>query len=271
MSLEALDGRVCVLTGATGGIGKALAVALADRGAKLLLSGRDEAQLDHLRRKLPEAGIVSSLTGDLADREVRIRLADTASACDADTLINLCGQNHVGLFEAQSAHSLEAMLTINLHAPMELTRLMLPSLSRHRQALIVNVGSVFGQIGYPGHAAYCATKFGLRGFSEALRRELQDTDVHIVLVEPRATQTGMNSGTGEQLNIALGNRVDQPELVARRILKSMAAARPRTIIGFPERLYARLNALLPSLIDRSLASRLGTVKEILGTTSSTIS
>lgn len=266
MLREKLEGRVCVLTGATGGIGQALARVLSGNGVKLLLAGRDQTALGALERTLPAASVVDLLAGDMTDAAARQTLAERAAAHTADTLVNLCGQNDVSLFESQHPETITRLLAANLHAPMELTRLLLPVLKHRRRPLIVNVGSVFGQIGYPGYATYCATKFGLRGFSEALRRELHDTPVRVVHVEPRATRTGMNHGVGERLNEALGNRVDTPEAVAVRIARAMATCRPRTVIGMPERLYARINALLPAIIDRSLAGQLGTLKKVLGTT-----
>lgn len=265
MSLDTLEGRVCVLTGATGGIGQALARVLTGNGAKLLLSGRDEAMLGRLERALPAGSIVEIVPGDLTDANTRGALAERATGHRLDTLVNLCGLNDVSLFESQHPDTIAAMVAANLHAPMDLTRLMLPALKQRSRSLIVNVGSVFGRIGYPGYAAYCATKFGLRGFSEALRRELMDTPVRVVHVEPRATRTGMNHGVGERLNEALGNRVDSPEVVALSIARAMATGRPSTVIGMPERLYARINAFLPSIIDRSLAGQLGTLKKVLKT------
>lgn len=266
MSLESLEGRVCVLTGATGGIGQALAAVLAAQGAKLILAGRDARSLAALDARLPTGSVIEIMQGDLTRDDARRALAERAAQQTADTLINLCGQNDVSLFEFQRAETIESMLAANLHTPLQLTRRMLPAMKHLRRPLIVNVGSVFGQIGYPGYAAYCATKFGLRGFSEALRRELDDSTVRVVHVEPRATRTGMNRGVGDRLNEALGNRVDPPEVVARCIARAMATARPSTVIGMPERLYARINAFLPSVIDRSLASRLGILKKVLQAT-----
>jgi short-subunit dehydrogenase len=269
MSLEKLDGRICMLTGATGGIGKALAQVLADNGVRLLLSGRDRSALASLQQTLPHGSVVGLLPGDMTDAAARRMLAERGAECAADTLVNLCGQNDVSLLETQHPDLIASMVAANLHAPMELTRLMLPTFRLRQRPLIVNVGSVFGQIGYPGYAAYCATKFGLRGFSEALRRELHDTPVRVVHVEPRATRTSMNHGLGERLNEALGNRVDAPEDVARRIARAMASNRPSTVIGLPERFYTRINAVLPSIIDRSLAGQLGTLKKVLGTPTTT--
>jgi len=264
MSPESLDQRICLLTGATGGIGRALARALAQNGVRLILSGRDEAALAALCGSLPAESVIEQVPGDLTDPAARQALAGRAKVHSVDTLVNLCGKNELSLFEAQSPESITSMLAANLHAPMEMTRLLLPTLKLRRQPLIVNVGSVFGQIGHPGYATYCATKFGLRGFSEALRRELSDTAVSIVHVEPRATRTGMNHGAGEALNRALGNRMDAPETVAGKIVRAMARSTPTTVIGLPERIYTRINAFLPSIIDRSMAAQLGTLKKVLG-------
>jgi short-subunit dehydrogenase len=263
MSLERLDHRICVLTGATGGIGRALARVLAGNGVRLILAGRDAAALATLADSLPAQSVIEQVPGDLTDPAAREALTRRAKQHSSDTLVNLCGMNELSLFEAQSPESITSMLAANLHTPMEMTRLLLPTLKLRQQALIVNVGSVFGQIGHPGYATYCATKFGLRGFSEALRRELSDTAVSVVHVEPRATRTGMNHGAGEALNRALGNRVDAPETVAGRIAQAMARSTPTTVIGLPERIYTRINAFLPSIIDRSMAAQLGTLKKVL--------
>lgn len=265
MSLESLNDRLCVLTGATGGIGQALARTLSENGVRLILSGRNTAALTALAAKLPEHATVDQISGDLTDPDTRERLGHQAREHGADTLINLCGLNDLSLLEHQRPEAISTMLAANLHAPMEMTRLLLPILKKQPRPLIVNVGSVFGQIGYPGYAAYCATKFGLRGFSEALRRELYDTSVRIVHVEPRATRTSMNHGPGEALNVALKNAVDPPEVAARRIARAMARATPNTVIGLPEWLYTRINAFLPSVIDRSLAARLDTLRKVLET------
>ncbi len=270
MPLEPLDQRICLLTGATGGIGLALARVLAHSGVRLILSGRDEAVLASLADSLPADSVVDQVPANLTDPAARQALAGRARQRSADTLVNLCGMNELSLFEAQSPEAITSMLAANLHAPMEMTRLLLPTLKLRRQPLIVNVGSVFGQIGHPGYATYCATKFGLRGFSEALRRELSDTAVRVVHVEPRATRTNMNHGAGEDLNRALGNRVDAPDTVAAKIARAMARSAPITVIGLPERIYTRINAFLPSIIDRSMAAQLGTLKKVLESNSANL-
>jgi short-subunit dehydrogenase len=129
--------------------------------------------------------------------------------------------------------------------------------------LIVNIGSAFGAIGHPGYAAYSASKFGLRGFTEALYRELAGTGVRAIYVGPRAVATAMNAGRAGTLNVALETNVDQPAEVARTIARAMQAGRPRTHMGWPERALVRLNQLAPSLIDRAISRQLPLIRATL--------
>ena len=126
--------------------------------------------------------------------------------------------------------------------------------------MIVNVGSTFGAIGFPGYSLYCASKFGLRGFSEALARELSDSTVRVVYVAPRATRTSMNSFAASRDERALATPKIRRNRSRSRIVESMRKEQRRTGIGWPERGFARLNQLLPSLVDRAIARQLRTIK-----------
>src|SRR5690606_25688634 len=131
---------------------------------------------------------------------------------------------------------------------------------KQSEAAIVNVGSAFGSIPFAGFAAYSAAKAGLRGFSQALRRELADTTVRVVQVAPRAIDTPLNSPAVVALNRALGSACDRPEDVAARILAQLQGGPDECHIGFPERLFARLNGFAPRLLDHALAGKLATIK-----------
>lgn len=144
------------------------------------------------------------------------------------------------------------LIETNLTAPMLLTRAVLPHLVRRGYGCIVNIGSVFGAIGFPYNAAYSATKFALRGFSEALRRELADTGVRVLYVAPRATATAMNGPAARALQAETGTAVDAPETVATSIVDALAADRKEVTLGGPERVFTRLNALLPRVVDGPL-------------------
>ncbi|MNR05659.1 putative oxidoreductase SadH [compost metagenome] len=128
--------------------------------------------------------------------------------------------------------------------------------------MVVNVGSTYGSIGYPGYASYCATKFALRGFSEALRRELADTRVSVLYVAPRATRTGMNSPAAQALNDALKANVDDPQTVAAAVIHAIAGERRDLYLGWPERFFVRLNSLLPHLVDRGLRKQLPLIRRL---------
>jgi short-subunit dehydrogenase len=120
---------------------------------------------------------------------------------------------------------------------------------------------VFGAIAYPGHTVYSATKFALRGFSEALRRELTGTSVRVHYLAPRATRTRFNSSEVESLNERFGIAMDPPERVAAALLDLLERDRIEAVLGWPERFFARLNALLPRLVDRALAKQIPIIRQ----------
>ncbi|MNG97246.1 putative oxidoreductase SadH [compost metagenome] len=159
-------------------------------------------------------------------------------------------------------HDIDALLSVNISAPICLTKLLLPLLKQADNAMVVNVGSTYGSIGYPGYASYCASKFALRGFSEALRRELADTRVGVLYVAPRATHTSMNSPAAQALNDALKASVDDPQAVAAAVIHAIAGDRTTLYLGWPERFFVRLNSLLPNLVDRSLRKQLPLIRRL---------
>jgi short-subunit dehydrogenase len=258
-----LTGRTAVLTGASGGIGAAMAQALAQAGVHLLLVGRRAAALQPLATRL--GGSHLPLVADLATADGRavVQQACAALPQGVDILINNAGIGAFGAFEAQPPDQIEALISGNLLAPMLLTQALLPALRRAPRGLIVNVGSAFGGLGYPGFTAYAASKFGLRGFSEALRRELADSAVGVLYLAPRATATAINSEGVVALNAALGNATDAPQVVARALLRQLRDERPYRAIGGPQRVFARLNALLPGLVDRAIRRQLPVIRRFL--------
>jgi short-subunit dehydrogenase len=256
-----LKGTRILLTGATGGLGRELARALADAGAELLLVGRDEARLATLSAGLGGTGVrVERIVADLNRAGDVIRLAEAASEFGVNVLVNNAGINAFGLFEDQEWDATADVLNTNLFSPMRLTRAMLPWLSRQPSAAILNIGSTFGSLPFPGFAAYSAAKAGLRAFSQALRRELADGHVQVVYVAPRAIDTPLNTPAVNALNRELGSRSDTPELAAKLIVAALRAGSPETHLGFPERLFAWLNGVVPGLVDRALAGKLVSVK-----------
>jgi short-subunit dehydrogenase len=185
---------------------------------------------------------------------------DAVSLPGANLLIHNAGVGDFAWLAGQSDATLERIVETNLLAPMQLTRRLLPALERQPEAWIVNVGSIMGYLGYPGHAAYCASKFALRGFSEALRRELAGGPVRVLYFAPRATRTAMNGAGVQALNTELGVAMDDPALVAQELLRLLRRPARERLLGMPEKLFARINQLLPGVVDRALRRQLSTIR-----------
>lgn len=251
-----VNGKTVLLTGATGGIGQAIAAALAAAGARMVLNGRNEPALAALIERLAGEGHVA-VVSDLADAPGRSRLRRVAQEQSIDVLINNAGVGQLGLLEDAADGQLEQIVALNLLVPMMVCRDMIPMLKSRPQTAIVNVGSILGSIGYAGSAAYCGSKFGLRGYTEALRRELADSSIAVHYLAPRATDTSLNSPEAVAMNRELGVAVDAPGAVADALLQQLQRGRPRDrFLGWPEKFFVRLNGLFPRFVDKALRKQL---------------
>ena len=250
-----------LLTGASGGIGRALAVELHRRGATVLLVGRTDDALHPLVQTLgARSDRVRAHAADLATESGRADVARQAVEWGCNVLVNNAGLSEFALVDQQTDAGLERMFAVNVFAPMQLTRALLPHLRGLPEAAVLNVGSVFGSLAYPGFAAYSASKFALRGYTEALRRELADSHVGVHYLAPRATRTGMNPLAVERMNAELGVAMDPPELVARAACDMLEQGRRETVLGWPEKAFVRINALLPRVVDGSLRKQLAVIR-----------
>ena len=238
-----------VLTGAAGGIGRALTHALVAAGARVLLVGRRPLPLTALVAELGAPRRMQALAADITRPEGRAAIRAAAEAQGANVLVNNAGVPCFGALEALDAEQIAAALQTNLVAPILLTHALLPHLLRQRAARVLNVGSVLGRLGLPGYSVYSAGKFGLRGFSEALRRELAGTPVGVQYLGPRTTRTAFNDARVEAYNRATATRADAVERVAHAALDLIASGRPERFIGFPESLAVRVNGLAPRWLD----------------------
>jgi len=176
-----------------------------------------------------------------------------------DVLANLAGVLDFTAYQEEDPGLLARLLKINLEAPMQLTRAVLPGMIERGHGRIVNVGSMFGSIGFPLFATYCASKFGLRGFSQALRRELAGTGVGVTYVSPRGVRTPLNPPVVHAMADRGLMRMDLPDPVARAIVRAIEGDRKEAYLGFPEGLFARLNGILPGLVDRALVRQVPTL------------
>lgn len=256
-----------VLTGASAGIGKASALALAPQCEAMVLVGRSGAALEALAAQLGPVP-TQLVCGDLSATETLAQVEAAARAQGGvNLLINNAGAGAFEAFDSQSPAAVRTLLEINLLAPMLLTQRLLPQLRAAAPAQVVNVGSLFGYLGYPGFAGYCASKAGLRGFTQALRRELADTGIAVRHFIPRATRTAINSAAVDAMNAELGVPMDQPEDAARQLLAFLDGRAWECTPGLKEAMLVLLNQLLPGLPDRAIRKQLPVIRKHLSSSS----
>ena len=255
-----LEKSTILVTGASGGIGEIICRRLVDAGARLIAVGNEPEKLEQLVQSLPgEHGCVAA---DLTTEAGIDAVTDEVERQGGiDILINNAGVARFGFLTQQSNGELSAQIMVNLLAPMLLTRALLPALMKSSSPSIVNMGSTFGSIGYSGFTGYCASKFGLRGFTEALRRELADTPIRIFYLAPRATRTPINNEQVVAMNQALGNKMDEPEVVADHLLSMLQSHRASSrYIGWPEKMYVFFNNMIPQMVDKAMRKQLPVIR-----------
>lgn len=239
--MKAAQARV-LLTGASGGIGQAMLQALTAAGAQVLGVGRGD----------PVSGC-TWVRADLATEAGREMVVQAAAAFQVNVVVHAAGVPAFGRLQDAAPAAMQAVLQLNLLSPMALTQALLPQLQQRGEAQIVFVGSALGRIGVPGFSVYGASKAGLAGFAEALRRELAGSAVRVQLLAPRGTRTAFNSPAVEAYNRATGTAMDPPERVAAALVELIESGAAERTIGFPERLAVRLNGLLGPLLDSSFS------------------
>lgn len=255
--------KTIVLTGSNGGIGSEIAKKLAAEGAILVLVGLDEKRLEEQQQALIGEHFV--IQADISTDKGRKAIFEQCEALEngIDMLINNAGVGQFSLFLKMSSEQIAKIININLTSTLLLSQALLPLLLSRSQAQIVNMGSTFGSIGYPGSTVYCASKFGIRGFSEALNRELDDTSVSVSYFAPRATKTKINSESAVEMNTALGTKMDTAEQVACAFISFLKKQQKHYYMGWPEKLFVRINSILPSVVDKSIVKQLPIIKRYL--------
>lgn len=253
-----LQGKTIWLTGASSGIGEALAQALAAHGARLILTARREALLVDVRNRCANAESHIVLPFDLADVERLDELVQTAiaKAGHIDVLINNAG---IG----QRATVLETTMTvgrqimeINYFSIVALTRALLPHLLTRPEAMVVGIASLMGKFATPRRSAYCASKHALIGFMDALRAEMHDTVVKVLVVCPGWIRTPFSvsalKGDGQQQG-SMDNAQKKgipAETCAAAIIKAMHQNKAEIIVGGKERHGAWLKRFFPGLLRK---------------------
>lgn len=258
-----MSGRTVIVTGASSGIGAAAAQAFGRAGDRVVLTARRLDRLQAVASGLPDALVVAA---DLTRREDIARIiAEAVGRYGAvDVLVNNAGFGQYNWLEQLAEDDIRAQIGVNLIAPILMTRAVLPDMLARHRGVIINVGSVAGKIATPTMSIYNATKFGLDGFSEALRREVGPQGVHVCVISPgpvdgtelgrvrREKSVGL-AMAGGRLRSLRWLRTDT-ERVARAIVGLANRPRPSLVVPAIYSVGITVNSMIPSLVDR-LVSR----------------
>ena len=254
-----LNGRTAVITGAAGGIGRGIALALAHRGCRLALADIDDTTLAGTAAELAGRGArVSKHHLDVADRDGVAALPDTVAAehGGVDILVNNAGVAVGGTFEQVDEADFEWLFGINFWGVVRMTRAFLPLLHKSDEARIVNLSSVFGLIAPPGNTAYAASKFAVRGFSESLRHELEKSRIGVTVVHPGGVATSIAKNArlpksndpeaDEQKRRSFEALLTMPpETAGEIIVRGIEQRKPRVLVGADAKRIAVIERLMP--------------------------
>jgi NAD(P)-dependent dehydrogenase (short-subunit alcohol dehydrogenase family) len=254
-----LEGRTAVITGAGGGIGRAIAVSLARRRCHLALADIDEAGMVGTEELARPYGVrVSRHRLDVADRAAVAGFPALVAAEHegAHLLVNNAGVALGGTFEQVSEEDFEWLFEINFWGVVRMTRAFLPLLRASGDARIVNLSSVFGLVAPPEQVAYAASKFAVRGFSEALRHELEGSGVGVTVVHPGGVATSIAArarvpkGVSEEEVVRRHERFRKllrlpPEVAGETIVRGVERRQSRVLVGSDAKLLSVIVRLLP--------------------------
>jgi short-subunit dehydrogenase len=249
-----LSGRRALLTGATGGLGRAIAKALAEEGATVLLSARDPEAIAELAASLPGDGHVV-LPSDLGEPGAASALA--AAAGEVDVLVANAGLPGTGWLPDVSEEQIESILRVNLEAPIILARALSPAMVDQGAGALVFVASLSGKAASPRSSLYNATKFGLRGFAFALRTDLGPRGVGVSAVSPGFVRdAGMFAKSGAKAPPGLGTST--PEQVAAAVLKAIRGNRAELVVAPPvSRALSHFATISPAISARVQSAPMG--------------
>ena len=229
-----LNDKVVIVTGASSGVGRSLAFAFARRAARVVLVARREEQLEAVRREIePYTTDVLVIPADLTDEtQLRAVVERTLERFGRiDVLVNNAGVSQGGPLQDQDPGRVEHLLRLNLWVAIRLTQLALPHMLANQQGYILNIGSGMGRSATPLFVPFVASKYGLSGFSDALRRELEGTGVHLTLVLPGWIHTDILTPEIEEVVERYGFRVEHPDVVAERAVLGLVRGQNEVILG----------------------------------------
>jgi short-subunit dehydrogenase len=249
-----IAGSRILITGASQGIGRALAVAAAQRGSKVLAAARSTELLDELSREVrSRGGTLETVQADVTSPDDRQRMVEAALRHfgGLDILINNAGIGATGHFADVSPERLRKIMEVNFFGLTETTRVFLPILKKGTKPAIVNISSIAGKRGIPARSEYSASKFAVQGFSEALRAELAKDGIDVLVVCPGLTQTNFSQNMLEQKALIQLDHMRgmSAEEVARATLGAIAKGKNEIALTFKGKLLLLVCRFFPRFAD----------------------
>jgi NAD(P)-dependent dehydrogenase (short-subunit alcohol dehydrogenase family) len=239
--------QVAIVTGASSGIGQAIARGLAARGMVVVAAARRLDDLQRLQAEIESQGgralSVRTDVAQLPDIEALVRAALSVTG-RIDVLVNAAGIGH-GHSIMTDDRQVTQLMAVNLVAPIRLMRLIVPIMASQRHGAIINIGSISGEIGY--QAIYGATKFGLRGLTDSVRREVLGTGIDVTLIEPGYIATPMTASRS--------GRMPGPQIVVRAVERALDRPRRRIFVPGRFRVHQMLASAFPGITDRIYAGK----------------
>jgi short-subunit dehydrogenase len=252
---RSLTGARMLITGASQGIGRSLAVAAGARGVKVLAAARSAELLQALATEVgATGGMLKTVQADVTSPSDRQKMVSAAMEHfgGLDLLVNNAGIGATGHFADVAPERLRQIMEVNFFGLTETTRVFLPLLKKGHKPAIVNISSIAGKRGIPARSEYSASKFAVQGFSEALRAELAKDGVDVLVVCPGFTATNFSRNMIEQKALIQYDHLRgmTPEQVARATLRAIEKGKNEIHLTFQGKLVALVSRFLPSIADR---------------------
>jgi 3-oxoacyl-[acyl-carrier protein] reductase len=258
-----LQGKTALVTGASRGIGRAIALELARQGlSRIVLVARDKERLQELAKEIELLGVIAlPLALDLTENDqVSRSIIRVWQECQGiDLLVNCAGIAHQTPFLRSQFSQVQAEISLNLMAMYTITRLIARRMAIREQGTIINVSSLMGKIAAPSFATYSATKFAILGFTQALRAELREHNIKVVALLPSLTDTDMVRG----LELFRWLKPMTAEEVAQTLITGLYRGQTEIVVGWQSHLALWCQKFAPKLIEKivDLASPLGKTKQ----------
>jgi short-subunit dehydrogenase len=251
---RSLKDQVVVITGASTGIGKAYAIALAKAGAKIVLAARTTGKIEDLAEEIKIKYNVDTLavTTDISKEDEARELIEKAldKFGHIDILINNAGIASYGYFHNNNIEDLKKIMDVNFWGAVYCTHAVIPSMIKRGKGKIVNISSFVGKRAVPVMAGYSASKYAMGGFSESLRVEVKKYGIDVTVIYPTSTRTELVNNAVDNKNIKFGSNIGMTsERVARETINAILDNKRDHVIGIGENIALSINNTFPSLVD----------------------